>query len=77
MLVLLTNVRKVLVVCHDIYWEIYPDGIAGLSPARSWGGRPSACHSIPTTFPREIPRKTHTFLTLVNKNNILYSIGVI
>ena len=33
-----------------------------------------ACHSIPTTFSREIPRKT--FPTLVNKNSILYSIGV-
>ena len=40
-------------------------------------GRSKACHSIKTTFPREIPRKTHTFPTLVNKNNILYSIGVI
>ena len=32
------------------------------------GGRPSACHSIPPTFPQEIPRKTHTFPPLVNKN---------
>merc|ERR1712105_317542 len=38
--------------------------------------RRPACHSIPTTFPVEVPRKTHTFPTLVNKNNILYSIGV-
>ena len=32
------------------------------------GGRPSASHSIPLTFPQEIPRKTHTFPPLVNKN---------
>ena len=46
-------------------------------PPAGGGDRPSACHSIITTFPREIPRKTHTFPTLVNKNNILYSIVVI
>ena len=32
------------------------------------GERPLACHSIPPTFPQEIPRKTHTFPPLVNKN---------
>ena len=47
-----------------------------LGKSSGWKGRPSACHSIPTTFLREIPRKTHTFLTLVNKNIILYRIGV-
>ena len=42
-------------------------------PCRRHGAKP---HSIQRTFPREIPRKTHTFLTLANKNNILYRIGV-
>ena len=36
-------------------------------PLLPWG-RPSAYHSIPLTFPQEIPRKTHTFPPLVNKN---------
>ena len=41
--------------------------------SKARGGRPSACHSIPPTFPQEIPRKTHTFPPLVNKN-ITYSL---
>ena len=57
---------------RDFPRESHREGIAGRE-----GGKPLACHSIPTTFPREIPRKTHTFPTLVNKNNILYSIGVV
>ena len=78
MLFLLTNVRKVWVFLGislgkviGIEWQA-----KGLPP-EGWGGRPSACPSILTTFPRVIPRKTLTFLTLVNKNNILFSIRVI
>ena len=63
---------------RDFLRESRRDEMAGRRPAPlGGGGRPLACHSIPTTFPREIPRKTHTFPTLVDKNNILYSIGVI
>ena len=64
---------------RDFLRESWRDGLAGRRPAPrgGGGGRPEACYSIPTTFPREIPRKTHTFPTLVNKNNILYSIGVV
>ena len=53
---------------RDFPRESCRDRMAGLRPAPPPGGRPSACHSIPPTFPQEIPRKTHTFPPLVNKN---------
>ena len=64
---------------RDFLRESQRDGMAGRRPAPQGEGdrgRPLDCHSILTTFLREIPRKTHTFPTLVNKNNILYRIGV-
>ena len=69
MLFLLTNVRKVWVFLGislgkviGMEWQA-----EGLPPLPLWG-RSSGCHSIPLTFPQEIPRKTHTFPPLVNKN---------
>ena len=38
-------------------------------------GNPEENPDLPT-FPRAIPRKTHTFPTLANEINILYMIGV-
>ena len=63
---------------RDFLRESRRDGMAGRRPAPGeGGGRPWACHSIPMTFTREIPRKTHTFPTLVNKNNLLYNIEIV
>ena len=74
MLFLLTNVGKVWVFLRislrkvvGMEWQA-----EGLPPSLPPGGRPSACHSIPPTFPQEIPRKTHTFPPLVNKNIPFY-----
>ena len=61
---------------RDSLRESRRDGISGHRPAPQGESRPSACHSFPTTFPREILTKTHTFQTLADKNNILCSIGV-
>ena len=56
----------------DFLRERLRDGMAR-DPCRRNGVKP---HSILKTFLREIPRKTHNFLTLANKNNTLYRIGV-
>ena len=64
---------------RDFLSESWRDRIAGQRPA-PWlrgGGRSLACHFILTTFPKEILRKIQNFLRLVNKENILCSIGLI